>query len=464
MPKNVFAGVGISKNDDAFVAGKEAVEDAIEKMKEKGGKEPTFGLVFCSGGKYGKDEKTLQKLVDGAHSVFGNIPWVGCTTCGEISNYGSTTNCCVACVVSSEHLQVGIGVGDDVHKNPQKAGELAVKDAITNLRREKIVTPYLKYLAEKRKTSTELMKMYYYFILLFSPGHTFDGSGLEDEVLDGVYELIGKQTPIIGGTAADDAKLIGNYEFTNGKVYKDAAVAMAVSTGVKVGFAYGHGYTQTDDTGVVTKSEGRKVIEINKKPAAEAYADMIKIDLGELWNKKTKIMTSLTPFAKAAVKYFSAKMDPKMIPFASTAFTNAFGIVDLYGNIAIRIPVRVVDDNKLLFAEIVPKNMVLNKLKIDPKKVIEAENDTIIEAKNDADAEPKVIFIFDCSLRKIFALGEEKIDEIIKSIKRKYPKAEIIGFGSMGEYTFNRKSGPLANSATVSVGVISDELLLPFKV
>lgn len=464
MPKNVFAGVGISTADDPFAAGKEAVEKAIDEMKKHGGKIPTFGLVFCSGGKYGKDDKTIKKLVDGAHSVFNDTPWVGCTTCGEISNYGATTNSCVACAISSEYLQVGIGVGDDVHKKPQKAGELAVKESITNLRREKIVTPYLKYLAEKREKSTELMKMYYYFVLLFSPGHTFDGSGLEDEVLAGVYESIGKQTPVIGGTAADDAKLIKNYEFTNGKIFKDAAIAMTISTGIKVGFAYGHGYTQTDDTGVVTKSEGRKVIEINKKPAAEAYADMIKIDLGELWSKKTEIMTNLTPFAKAAVKYFSAKMDPKMIPFASTAFTNAFGIVDLYGSIAIRIPVRVVDGNKLLFTEKMPKNMVLNKLKIDPKKVIEAENDTIIEAKNDAGAEPKVIFIFDCSLRKIFALGEEKIDEIIKSIKRKYPNAEIIGFGSMGEYTFNRKSGPLANSATVSVGVISDELLLPIKI
>ena len=64
--KNVYAGVGIRKANDAYKAGKEAVKMAIEKS----GKPPEFGVVFCSGAKYGKDDATIKKLVKGADDEF----------------------------------------------------------------------------------------------------------------------------------------------------------------------------------------------------------------------------------------------------------------------------------------------------------------------------------------------------------------------------------------------------------
>ena len=105
MPKNVFVGIGISKNDDPFLAGKEAAEVAVEKMKKEGGSEPNFGLVFCSGGKYGKDDKTIKKFVDGVNSVFSgfeNCKWVGCTTAGEIKPDGVEHGSAVVSVLSSK--------------------------------------------------------------------------------------------------------------------------------------------------------------------------------------------------------------------------------------------------------------------------------------------------------------------------------------------------------------------------
>ncbi|MBD3155271.1 MAG: hypothetical protein GF368_01285, partial [Candidatus Aenigmarchaeota archaeon] len=109
MSKNVFAGVGISEKEDPFEAGKEAVEMAVEKMKKRGGKEPNFGFLFCSGGKYGESGKSIQKLVDGAHSIFKDTPWVGCTTGGEISPHGSKLNSVVCLVLDSQYIRFGIG-------------------------------------------------------------------------------------------------------------------------------------------------------------------------------------------------------------------------------------------------------------------------------------------------------------------------------------------------------------------
>jgi len=131
--------------------------------------------------------------------------------------------------------------------------------------------------------------MYSYFILLFSPRLVMDVNGMEDAVLEGVCEVIGKQTPIIGGTAGDDARLIKNYEFANGKVYKDAAIAMAIYTDLRSGFEFGHGYTLTNETCVVTKSKEYVVNELDGKPALEIYAKMLKMKVDELWTPEEVI-------------------------------------------------------------------------------------------------------------------------------------------------------------------------------
>lgn len=456
--KNVYAGVGISKNNDPFKAGKEAVQMAINKMQAEGGKKPTFGLVFCSGGKYGKNDKTIQKLVDGAHSVFGDTPWVGCTTCGEISNQGFTTESCVATAISSDYLQVGIGVGDDVHKNPEEAGRKAAEEAVSNLKREKVVTPYLKYLAEKRKTSAELMKMYSYFILLFSPGHLMSSVGKEEDVLKGVCNVVGKQIPIFGGTSGDDGQLAQTYQFVNGKIYKDAAIATAISAGVKIGFGFGHGYGSTGETCIVTKAKENLVEEINGRPAIEVYSKLLGMTPEELWPTKAEIISKFTPLASAMVKVFpgTAKQPEVILKFVKLVSSSPMGIVDIHGNIAVRLP-RSVKGKSVEFYENIPQGCQLNKLKIDKNSILKSEINAVDQAVKDALEPPEIIFIFDCAVRRFF-LGI-KVNELVKDTIKKHPNAKFIGFGTMGEYTFTRQMGPTTNCATVNCGIITDKLV-----
>jgi hypothetical protein len=458
MPKNMFVGTGISKADDSFTAGKEAVEMAMEEMKKKGGKNPNFGLVFCSGRKYSKTEKDIQKLVDGAHSVFNKIPWVGCTTCGEIYTKNLEKHSCVAMVLSTEYLNFSIGVGNNVHKDPKKAGELATKEAVSNLQPEKILNPYLRYLAAKKKSSRDLMRMYSYFILLLSPGHLMDRIGKEEYVLDGVFSVIGKQTPVIGGTAGDDGRLVQTYQFANGKVYKDAAIATAISCGLKVGFGFDHGYKRMESC-IVTDAEDNIVKEINGKPAASEYARMLGMKLEELWPTKAEVMTKLTPIAKLGVKYFDLEFEPKNIPFMSVGISNPMSLIDIHDNVAVRVP-RAIKGEAVEFYEKIPKGIQLHRLKVDPNSILNAEVNAIDWAAEDAGGEPELILMFDCAFRRIFLINEEKFKEFMKILAKKYPKAEIIGFNSMGEYTYNRTMTPSANGAVVSVGVITDKLLI----
>ena len=158
MGKYVHAGVGISKADDPFQAGKEAVEMALKNMKKDGGKRPTFGLLFCSGGKYGKDDKTIKKLVDGAHFVFKDTPWIGCTTAGEISNYGLTQESCVVLAVDSDYIRIGVGIGNKMSENPRKAGSEGVKQALKKIKLDRYVDPYINYLRLKKMTPETIVK------------------------------------------------------------------------------------------------------------------------------------------------------------------------------------------------------------------------------------------------------------------------------------------------------------------
>ena len=168
--KNVYAGTGISRDDDPYKAGKEAVEMAIEKA----GKSPEFGVVFCSGGKYGSNDKKIQKLVDGAHDAFmaanKNCKWVGCTTAGEISNYGFSQGSCVAMSLSSNYIHVGVGISDNVEKKPEDAGRNTIKEALKDLKTDKQVDSYISYLAAKKKSVEELMKIKPYYVIMLTQG------------------------------------------------------------------------------------------------------------------------------------------------------------------------------------------------------------------------------------------------------------------------------------------------------
>ena len=452
--KNIFAGTGISKNDDPYLAGKEAVEKA---MSELGNNIPTFGIIFCSGSKYGINDSNIKKLVNGVNSLLSNIPWGGCTTNGEIFNGELETNSCICLLLSSEYMRVGIGIHNGIYDNAIKAGELAVEKALNNLKLERVVTPYIKYTAQKTKKISDLLKMYEYTFLVFSTGHTLMNTGHEDEVIKGITNKVGRRLPIIGGTAGDDFRLLRNYQFANGEIYYDAAVVFAISTGLRCGFGYDHGYVATGKSTTVTKSEGYFVHELDGKPALSRYAELLGLKPEELWDTKSKFFDKTSSLAWVASKYWSMAINPKWIPFLSTVTINPFGVTDVNGNLAIRIA-KSVKDNSVMFTQKIPNNIALTALEIDPHKVLDAEKNALNVAVKEAGDIPAVIFIFDCELRKIYT-GADKIHEAISKLKKKYPTAKIFGFNTMGEFTFSKTSEPNASSATVSVGVIGNKLV-----
>lgn len=95
--------------------------------------------------------------------------------------------------------------------------------------------------------------------------------GREEEVLEGIQEVVGKRVPILGGSAADN-EVAGGWRVFGAGVHLTAGVAVSVLfPSVEVSFAFRSGYQPDGPTGTVTAAEDRVLREIENEPAAQVY-------------------------------------------------------------------------------------------------------------------------------------------------------------------------------------------------
>ncbi len=97
--------------------------------------------------------------------------------------------------------------------------------------------------------------------------------GTEEDLLAGIADIVGPDVPIIGGSAADN-DVSGNWYVLGPNGHGDAGVVVSVLfSSTEVSFAYQNGYAPTAHSGTVTRVEGRRLFEIDGRPALEAYAE-----------------------------------------------------------------------------------------------------------------------------------------------------------------------------------------------
>ncbi|MEM9765093.1 MAG: FIST N-terminal domain-containing protein [Pseudomonadota bacterium] len=97
--------------------------------------------------------------------------------------------------------------------------------------------------------------------------------GTEEEVLAGIEAVVGADIPVLGGSAADNA-VAGEWYLFDGASRTGAGVLVSVLFPSRpVSFAYQSGYSPSGHAGRVTRSDGRRVHEIDHRPAMEVYAE-----------------------------------------------------------------------------------------------------------------------------------------------------------------------------------------------
>jgi hypothetical protein len=173
---------------------------------------------------------------------------IGATSAlGSMSDQGVSDGI-VAFVVRDPDGDYGVGAAS-LGKDPAAAGREATLKALSNAGRD-----------GERPTLVWVMT---------TPGD-------EEIVLEGIQQIVGLSTPIVGGSAADNT-VSGNWKvLAEGLEDPDCSRAVAVAVlfpSTQVYHAYQNGYAPTETAGTVTRAQGRVIHEIDGRAAAEVYSE-----------------------------------------------------------------------------------------------------------------------------------------------------------------------------------------------
>ncbi len=227
------AAVGMSRQWDAFSAGKEVAESLLSKMKNK----PKFVLFFST--IHYERNGGFQKLLDGIYSKLpDHVPLVGGTVTGAVTPDGCFTRGAFGMAISGDDLEVITSLGLNVKRNPINAARKCAGRLKGSLIRSKTkftfanisngTVPNLPFIGRQRIMRVPFSGMA--MRLLSLVGLTLQyGVGREAEA----FEELTRQMPdsiILGASTYDNNKSISNYQFFNKMVYTNAMTAVSLQT------------------------------------------------------------------------------------------------------------------------------------------------------------------------------------------------------------------------------------------
>lgn len=379
----INVGYGWSVSDSETKAVEEAI--SLVKMQLKN-ESPEFVLLFST---VGYDS---EKLLSEVGRLLPDVQIYGGTSClGVLSKDGfhaGEKGSLALLGISSEHITFGVsGVSIGDFTSAREAGKAAIKSAI-----DKAVGEGLPKIV----------------LMTAAPGE-------EEEILAGIEEVIGKDVPVFGGSAADN-DITGKWkQFANDQVYSNGISLAAIYTDLKIGWAVEAGYLRTENRGLVTRAGGRIIYEIDGQPAAEVYNDwtggMVAEELetgGTVLNKAT-----FYPIAKVLEKEgkgYTVSIHPLSISASDHSLT-------VFAN------VEEGDEVLLMHGD---WELLLNRCLTTPSKALESEG---------LSEEDVSFAIYDYCAGTMLAVPEEerpKMPVLIKTIIRDVPFIGTFSFGEQG--------------------------------
>jgi len=261
-------GTGWSTSQDPKLAVKEAVRMAL---KGKAQKNPDFAVIYPSSGSDMKAILDAAKAFLGENTkIFGGSSdsravmtdkgFLKVTKRGYQSAQMEGRTGLAIMTVTSKEIIFGVASANlSDFPSPQEMS----KDAV------------LKAVANAGKTEEEPPRI----VLLSST------IGIEEEVLEGIEEAVGKNVPVLGGTAGGPAIAV----FGEDGIYDRGVSLAVVYTDLPIGWTFEGGFDVTDQhTGIVTKTEGQAIVEIDNKPALDVYDEWLGGEIERLYERVGK--------------------------------------------------------------------------------------------------------------------------------------------------------------------------------
>jgi len=265
MKNGTEVGTGWSISENATEAVKEAVNMAL---RGKAQKEPDFAVIYASSGSNmggilqavrqfpGEDTKIFGGTSD-SRAVMTDGGFVKVTARGyELAKMEGRRGLAIM-TVSSKDIVFGVGsAGLSEFASPQEMSKAAVLSAIQSA----------------DKTENESPK-----IVLLSCT-----IGIEEEVLEGIEQILSTDVPVLGGTVGGPAAAV----FGEDEIYDKGVCLAAVYTDLPIGWTFEGGFDVTDEnTGIVTKVDGQTIVEIDGRPALDVYNEWLRGEIERLYNE-----------------------------------------------------------------------------------------------------------------------------------------------------------------------------------
>lgn len=234
------------------------VESAVQEIKSKLESKGLKAVLYFASSSY--DPALLSEKMQAA---FGNVLTFGCSTSGEIVTGKMLENSVVAMSFSNETLE-------DV-----KA--IVLKNISTTNPVDKGFEVFENYFGESMIQMDA--KKYVGLILI-------DGlSGAEEKLMERIGDLT--NVVFIGASAGDDLKFKETYVYANGKSHTDSALLILLKPKVEFDFIKTQSFVELDKHLVATSvDEPKRIVhEFNGKPAVQAYAEAIGVDVENVGNE-----------------------------------------------------------------------------------------------------------------------------------------------------------------------------------
>lgn len=237
-------GVSSTVLADPLAAAKSLVDGACAGLKDR----PSLAILFAT------TDYDTQALVSGVDKALGGVPlWGGSTNAGVFANDQWVTPLAGVGAKGAAALMLiadrpGGAAVEPVGDDAVAAGAVATRKAI----------------AQAGGKASVLLTMAF--------------MGPEEKLLEGVAQAA-SGLPVVGGSASDGNGVF--QQFGRGLMTTNAFTVAAL--GGEVGYAFGNGYRLTGHQAVITRAQGRRLLELDHRPALEVYAE---------WNKEKKAAVS----------------------------------------------------------------------------------------------------------------------------------------------------------------------------
>ena len=208
-------------------------------------------------------------------------------------------------------------------------------------------------------------------------------SGDQADVIAGAYQAAGPEVPLTGGAAGGPAP----EQIAEGSVLTDAVVAVALVAPVAVGVGLAHGCQPRGAPSIVTKANGRTVLQLDGRRAEDVYLEKLGFADEALADTEFERLAVIHPLAQP----------------------------ELSGDVRLRHVLGRTPDGGLMCATHLPANAAVEFTDEEPEGIVVSAWDAVTSALGNLHgARARAALIFDCAGRKraLEISGETLEDEV----------------------------------------------------